>query len=43
MMGKRLTRLGNLNTDYTDLRDISLMLVIDICEIPNICGSISEH
>ena len=43
MMGKRLTRLGNLNTDYTDLRDISLTLVIDICEIPNICGSISEH
>ena len=28
------------NTDNTDLRDISLTLVIGICEIPDICGYI---
>ena len=33
-----------LNTDCTDLRDITLTLVNYICEIPNICGYILfEH
>ena len=31
------------NTDNTDLRDISLTLVIGICEIPDICGYIFSN
>ena len=43
-MKSRISVVVFSNTDYTDLRDVSLALGMGICEIPNICGYIFfEH